>query len=330
MVFSGIVFLVAAARFPDRQEILNNSADIGEQALIEVANCPSYGDNGQLFRQCVGHIISQKKICDFSTKILERLVSAIDSKKCMLPSALMKALFDEMENISCDDDFCEECLCILDVSDFESDIQSQFMIEFLLNFTTGVFKFISASFRKHYQRPLKPMPELDVEDRQVIYYIAGSIMRGYFRIAHRHKNNVKWQKIFSVLKNEVLSSEPVGDIDGEWTRDVDRGGLLYINMTCQKFFLSLTKVVFEHEQKNGSIDYNEVIGIVSKTSISVEWDDIIKDSLPEDLSVGLMNDVIMCFCKACGRGIARRRLNALRAKPVISMPTRHAVASRKK
>ncbi|KAK3908297.1 Escargot/snail protein-like protein [Frankliniella fusca] len=321
---------VAAARFPDSQEILAHAEDIGQKALIKVANSPSYGCAGQLFKELVGHVVASSNFNDFSVTLLKEMVTVIETKKCMMPSALLKALSDEMENILCNEELYNYCLDLLEVSAFDNDAQSQFMVEFMLNFLTEVFTFISASFRKHYERPLKPMPDLDVEDRQVIYYIAGSIMRGYLRIAYRHKNNSKWQSVCSVLQSHVLSAEPLGDIDAAWTRDVDRGSLLYINMACQKFFLSLTKVVYENEKSDGSIDFNQIIGIVSKTDISVQWDNVIKDALSQELSVGLMTDVVQCFCKACGRGIARRRLNAIREKPVISMPTRHTVASRKR
>ncbi|KAJ1524635.1 hypothetical protein ONE63_011119 [Megalurothrips usitatus] len=297
--------------------------------IMQVANCPSYGCSGQRFKELVGHVVGLNNFSDFSSKVLQELATVIETKQCMLPSALLKTLADKVEKISCNEKFCDECLSLLGVSDYDCDTQSQFIVEFLFNCLTEVFRFISASFRKHYQRPLKPMPELDAEDKQVIYYIGGSIMRGYFRIAHRHKNNPKWEKVCAVIKTHLLSSEPVGDIDAAWTRDIDRGSLLYITMPCQIFFLSVTKVVYENEKRDGSIDYDQVIDIVCKTSISVQWDDIIKDALPEDLSIGLMTDVVQCFSKACGRGVAKRRLNALRDKPIISMPTRHAVASRK-
>ena len=84
------------------------------------------------------------------------------------------------------------------------------------------------------------------------------------------------------------------------------------------------------EQRDRSIDYKQVISKVSNSDISVAWDNIISDSLSKEVSIGLMNDVITCFCKTCGRGVAKRRLNFFRQKPLISMATRVSVASRRK
>ena len=76
-----------------------------------------------------------------------------------------------------------------------------------------------------------------MEDKQVIFYVAGSIMRGYLKIARRAKKSVVWKSIASALQTNVLVEKPVGEMlpDCEWTLDVDREGLLYINVNSQHF-----------------------------------------------------------------------------------------------
>ncbi|KAK3932319.1 Zinc finger and BTB domain-containing protein 6 [Frankliniella fusca] len=322
----------AASRFPDKAQIMQNANAMSMTSLTEVSNCPSYGQRGQLFRELLGEISCSNNFDAFSTPILEKMVGSIDTKKCLMPSALLKSLDGEMENILCDNDLFYRCMSFLKLSDyFDIDVQSQFFLEFCLALVSEIFKFISSTFRNNaVSRVVRSMPALDIEDKQVIYYIEGSIMRGYLRIAFRYKANSKWKEISSVLKNQVLCEQPSGDIDAEWTKQLDRGRLLYITVPCQRFFISLTQIVYQNESNNGSIDYDLIIKLVSNCDTSILWDNVIGDSLSEEMSVGLMNDVVSAFCKACGRGIARRRLNALREKPIISMPTRHAVASRKK
>ncbi|KAK3914529.1 Zinc finger and BTB domain-containing protein 2, partial [Frankliniella fusca] len=294
--------LVAASRFPDEKEIMLKANEISMKALTEVSNCPSYGNRGQVFRELMGAVSCSDNFIIFSTLILQEL-----------------SLDERMENILSDNNFFERCFCTLNLSNFDVDNQSQFFLEFCIALVSELFQFISSTFRTTVvRRAVRPMPVLDHEDKQVIYYIGGSIMKGYLRMAFRYKSNSKWKEIYGVLKSQVLSDSAIGDIDAEWTRQLDRGRLL------------LTNIVYQNERMDGSVDYDLIIKIVSNSQTSQLWDSVILDSLSHDKSKGFMNDVVCAFCKACGRGIARRRLNALRDKPVISMPTRHAVASRKK
>ncbi|KAK3929640.1 Protein krueppel, partial [Frankliniella fusca] len=312
---------VAASRFPDEKEIMLKANEISMKALTEVSNCPSYGKRGQVFRELMGEVSCSDNFIVFSTLILQELVGSINTKKFLLPSALLKSLDERMENILSDNNFFERCFCTLNLSNFDVDTQSQFFLEFCKALVSELFQFISSTFRTAVvSRAVRPMPVLDHEDKQVIYYIGGSIMKGYLRMAFRYKSNSKWKEIYGVLKSQVLSDSAIGDIDAEWTRQLDRGRLLYITIPTQTFFISLTNIVYQNERMDGSVDYDLIIKI----------DSVILDSLSHDKSVGFTNDVVCAFCKACGRGIARRRLNALRDKPVISMPTRHAVASCKK
>ena len=148
------------------------------------------------FKEMVGHVVGLESqvFKTFSTAICQDLLSVIADKKTFLPSPLMIALFDKMEEIVSDNDLCDVILSHLKVSNFDIDIQSQFLSEFMLNFTTDILKFISSTYRSTFCPKQLLVPELDVEDRQVIFYIGGSIMKGYLRIAYRHKGRVEWGK----------------------------------------------------------------------------------------------------------------------------------------
>lgn len=329
--------LAAAARFPDAAKIIENSVDIADKTLLSVARSPSVGDSGARFKHLIGHIASiaageeWKTFCNYFCK---ELVESIKEKKCLLPSSLATTLIDKLDSTLSGDNFVTLRDKLNLSENFDSDVISQFLLEFGLNLAGEILKFISSTFRANTSGRIPTvlrLGELDKEDRQVVYYIAGSIMRGYLKIARRSLKSSEWQSVAEVIQSKVLVNKVTGDIDpdSEWTKSVDRGSLLYITTPSQGFFVKLTKVVYGYEKKDGSIDYECVVGSVCDSELSVEWGDIIGDSVEEKVSLNLMNDVILSFCRTCGRGFAKRRLNFLRKKPVVSMPTRHLVASRK-
>jgi len=88
--------------------------------------------------------------------------------------------------------------------------------------------------------------------------------------------------------------------------------------------------VYSHEERDGSINYAKVIDAVCKSDIAVKWDEMFEGEISEEVCLNLMKDLIEAYCKVCGLGVAKRRFNNFRKKPVISMPTRHLVASRKR
>lgn len=326
----------AAARFPDKEKILDNVESIAIAALTSTANCPASGEQGKLFKQEVGFLVSiatSEDWKEFTSALCEELIGLVITKKTLLPSALMSCLMQKVDSLLSDASLIDNLLEKLDIPlIFNDDSQSQFFLEFILSFAREILSFISKTFRAGARRTTKPPPVLDKDDRQVVYYIGGSIMRGYMRIAYRYKASKSWQEVVKVLKARVLQEKPNADQieDANWTMAVDRGGLLYITPECQNFFLPLTTTVFSCEKSDGSIDYEQVTEKVSHSDICILWDDMISQSLSERNSLNLMNDVVRCFSRTCARGFARRRLNFLKQKPVVSMPTRHAVARRKK
>lgn len=270
---------------------------------------------------------------EFARKVCEQLLNPIKSVKYLLPSALASALTQSADTMLCDLPLCTSILSVLELSTFDPEyLPMQFLLEFTLCLVTQIIAFIT---KKLYSYVLprvsrKVHQQVDDECRQVIYYMAGSIIRGYFRIAYRYKSSRTWALIAEVMKSNVLSDKPMVTVDAAWTKSIDRGGLLHPNEKCQEFFVSLTSLIFLHENRDGSINFEEVLGKVLKSNMSAMWDEMIGDSLSESVSLNLLTDIVQCHCRACGRGFAKRRLNKVREKPMASMPTRHLVASRKK
>lgn len=84
-----------------------------------------------------------------------------------------------------------------------------------------------------------------------------------------------------------------------------------------------------NEKKDGSLDYERVYSEVLNSPLCGEWDSIVSDSLPENVSLNVLQDVVVYMCQTCGNSFARRRLNFIKSKPVTNLPTRHLAASRK-
>lgn len=337
--FYFLSFLVeGASRFPDTADMMEHAEEIGMQALIKVSNEPCFGVSAVPFRELVGHVVSLSSGAEwkqFSSKVCAELVKGIAQKKCLLPSTLICSLMDQQENILSNFNLSDSLLDIIGVNSntFSGNTSAQFFLKFMLFFTTELLKYISKTFRANLPRTrvAKLIGEPDKEDRQVIYYIAGSIARGYLKIGKRFPKSKMWQDVVSVLKTKVLMDKPEGDMppDAEWTNDVDRGALLYINTKCQDLFVKVTKVIYSFEKRDGSIDYDSVIKEVCNSQLSVDWDNIISDSLNETVSFNVLSDITKCLSQTCGRGIAKRRLNFIRKRGVASMTTRHLAASRK-
>ncbi|KAK3922594.1 Zinc finger protein 177 [Frankliniella fusca] len=328
---------VAASRFPNTADILAHSEEIGVKALTKVSNGLFMGESAAEFRELVGYVVSITSTQDFSNfshEICNSMVISIQKVKFLLPSALVNSLMDDQETILSDPDSCDTFLKIINVGEqFSADVCAQFFLKFMLFFTTELLLHMSERFKASHPFNVvsKLVGEPDKEDRQVIYYIAGSIMRGYLKIAKRFPNSNTWREVTSVLTSKIFIDKPEGDIstDAEWTNDVDRGALLYINSKCQDLFVKITKVIFSHENHDGSIKYEAVVKKILNSELACDWDNIIGNSLSETVSLNLLSDIVQFFCKTCGRGIAKRRLNFIRRKPVASLTTRHLAASRR-
>lgn len=102
-----------------------------------MANAPSCGDGGIIFRQLIGHIISIPKPQwqAFAEAVSEELLKDILQKKILLPSALLVTLFSTVDSVLSDSDLCNNLLSMLTIpSDLGGNVSHQFFLEFVLQF----------------------------------------------------------------------------------------------------------------------------------------------------------------------------------------------------
>lgn len=251
-----LCFSEAASRFPDRDNIEENACDIGVGALTRTANSFSFGES--LFPKLVGYVVSlshagrdpnddsekrkdETEWENFCESICKQLTRGFPSaSKFVLPSALASNLIKEQERLVSDASLCEYILQKLNPEDiFKEDCRMQFMLQFSLSYVIEILNYISSTFAKNLpRRYVKKIGEPNSEDRQLIYYVAGSVIRRFFNRAYQYSKNGTWQNVKTVLKTKFVQerAEADQDPDSEWTRDVDRGGLFYITPASQSFF----------------------------------------------------------------------------------------------
>jgi len=286
----------AASKCPSTRVVLQNISMIFGCVLDKVKNCPAKGESGLAFQNLLGYIDTMPtcQLEDFEKLVCQQMLNSIELQSYLLPSKLYPYLLDRIETVFSDSALYQELTDSLRVpNNTSSYVVDQFMLAFLLAVPLELVRFISRSVKGVVTKDCSV--ELDDEDKEVIYYIAGSILRGYFRIAYRYKKSAKWSAIMETLKKKVLTTEPT-DAAAAWTKKVNRGGLMFITSECQEFCVPLVQVVFQCEKHDGSVDYGEVLNIVTNSELINCWDNMIGPSLSERLSVNLMNDFIKNMC----------------------------------
>ena len=242
------------------------------KALIRVSNEPCFGESTAEFRQLVGHVASVSSSDEwrkFTHEICDAMVQSISTTKCLLPSALINNLMECQENILDDFDFSDGLLEIIGlIGKFSANVCAQFFLKYILFSTTELLQHISRTFRNNLprRRVAREVQDPDDEERQVIYCIAGSIIRGYLKIGRRFPDSKMWQEIVMVTHRKILVKKSESELipDSEWTCCVDRGALLFINSATQQLFVKMCKIVYSCEQM-----YTSMCNIVESSTVPI-------------------------------------------------------------
>ena len=133
-------------------DVLKHSEDLAVTALTQVSNCPSSSEPGDKFGLLVGHVISISSGEDwkkFSHDVCQQLIQDCDKQKCVLPSALISTLNDQLENLLSVCDLCDEFMKIIHMFDFfEVNVCAQFFWNSAL---ISWLKFLS-SYQAHFDQ----------------------------------------------------------------------------------------------------------------------------------------------------------------------------------
>jgi len=156
-----------------------------------VASCPAATDSRCQLLEMVHKIegMDEEEWCELVSKLEELLLSSVSGQKFLLPSKLLSSLTDAMEVIYTDKNLRETLLSHLSIL---GDLAPIFLFLFISSLVKEILCFIRETVCGHEQYVRRGCDkEFDLHERESVYYIGGSVMRGYFRLAHRYKKKMK-------------------------------------------------------------------------------------------------------------------------------------------
>jgi len=202
---------------PDKAKIMQNCVGIAKSAMDKVKTTPCGGPQKESFHDFLGFVeavINNGSDCwkTFVESVCEMMVDSVQDLRYLLPCKLLGTLCDQVEIILSDVNKHASLINLLNVPEnSKTEVKSQFLLKFVLYFAEQILSFITDSIKVSSQSERNDVITLDDEERQVVYYIAGSIMRGYKRIAFRFKKSQKWAAIWQNIEKYVLTDQPVRD-----------------------------------------------------------------------------------------------------------------------
>lgn len=178
--------------------------------------------------------------------------------------------------------------------------------------------------------------EFNIEDRQVIFYVAGSSMKGFDRMGKRYNTNKGWIAILHAINTRVREGDGktgvtrAHQVDRAWTETLNRKSLIFVGAPAMDFFVSLTYLLYNVESnQNGNFQIQNVIKQVYEDSVTLLlWDEVIGTSLPPNLSTKLLEGVVKSFTQTYAKGVAKKKLNNHLKKAFAAINLRHSIAPR--
>jgi len=337
-------FIDAWAQIPDVNLLVKNSTTICNKALQSISDVVSFGDMGRKFKELVKKaqdISGSPEWKEFCCSLCENFASSISSKKIMLPSTMWNNIFEEIENVSSSlsirNNLKQLLFKALSIPEPSVDprVVDIFICDIVLYTGEQMLSFIKETIIGTRKVNL-PVFSFDVEDRQTIHFVGGSVMHNFKKRGRAFSGNKDWQQIVDVIETRVDSAtspdvDPPSDSDKAWTEDQNRGGLIIIGSKCMNMLMGIAAVVCKFIEPNGTLSHEKVLNAVYSSPVPVLWDDMVGcDKMSESLSLRFMNGVVKNFSQKFGSGLMRRKLNEVHEKPYASMNMRHNVAPRSK
>lgn len=279
--------------------------------------------------------VESDKFKEFCDLFIQELETFLKRTKICLPSSFYSAGLSHFESTLSNEEFLKrmaECLMCI-ASDSSLHVITAFIPEFISYLYEEVFIMIFEKMRKSSAEaaPTLGTVEISQTQRQVVHYVAGSVLKGICRMGRRYPNNLVYQRMVSAIRDNMLegSNFTCENNDKFWTECLSRGALTFVNGPILEFFVGVFKAVSACEQTDGSVLHDDVLEKVMISPVRLIWDNVVGSSLSEEESLSLMAKVVQSFAQTSGKGIVKRRLNVIAAnRPQVSMNLRHAVAPR--
>ncbi|XP_052126617.1 uncharacterized protein LOC127750100 [Frankliniella occidentalis] len=337
----GHVLKEIAFRAPlDMETLLESAHNIGGKVLHQMASKPSVGCYAEAYSSLLAQLKEKESDAAWINlvKFLCGHFKLVISKEyfCM-PSSLLNTSQKVIEDVLSDEETRNKLYSELEeiCPNTPNLIISTFWCEFVHTFADELLIFICRSLREATDQDI-PTINFDTEERQCILYVAGSICNGFKRFSYKYPGSKKWRNIQEAIQSKILEDKLPEELteqekkDRNWTEGQNRGGLLFIRGSAQRFFLSVAEVVASYEDKRtGSLPIEEIQKKIAGGAAKYDWDNIVGSCLDQDLSFSLMTGVVKSFISTYGKGVIQRRMNdANNNKVTVSMPTRLRAAPR--
>lgn len=322
MSFTGL-----ASRYPDKQQMMSESLNLSRSVLQKTILTPCSGKWGTEVNKFA--ISSLENVTDdsfglFLNTIHMRFVEALHSKAFILPSALFSIILDVNEEILTDVDLRQSLRANLPlVQTFHEQVFNTFFVEYVFTLGNKMLHFIAENLLQSYQHSslLKSKVVVDNEERQVIHYAAGAIIRYFVRKARTVKKSGWWSRVHNAITKCIIEGDIVvsaAHSDRYWTEFCNRGGLIFVGKKFMTFLVSLVDVFYEVQNADGadgSLRHAVVLEKVMTSQVRLLWDEVIGSVLNEQDSLSFMRAVIQSFTSTYGKGIAKKHLNRIMTKP---------------
>ena len=154
-------------------------------------------------------------------------------------------------------------------------------------------------------------PTMTKEEEQVIFHICGYIQRKLFRKFNKRQNNKAAVFYLHIVKEWVdlpnENCETVPDSVKAWVNSIDRGGLVHVNNDFYCFIKEvehcLRPILSHNFEKYRHIEL--VTSIVSELKsmecVIEAWRELVGSDIDSnELSEGLMEEVLKCWVSICG------------------------------
>ncbi|KAK3931226.1 Zinc finger protein 510 [Frankliniella fusca] len=327
------------SRYPNKEKIIEEAGNISQITLRQMMSMKGVGKWGGEHNMLLQRLTTDLKLCvpwqDFYKTVTEKYAESLCTGKYLLPSSLLPIICKISDKILGDRDMRDRLLqLLLNSVDFSSQMLECFVCEFVLCFGEQIISFLCKSVVG--EKPSKPKENVvfDIEDRQVIYYVAGSVMRRMLRYGIKHSKNEDWNAIKNTIETRIDENgqgvEKASEADRAWTGEINRKSLFFIGSAAMDFFVSLTQVLYNIESdKDGNFKTETVVENVYEDGVTLLlWDELVGSSLHPDLSIRFLKGVTKSFTQTYAKGAALKKLNGHLKKAFVAISLRHSIAPR--
>lgn len=269
------------------------------------------------------------------TKIHFAVTKSLENSKLLMPSALVNILLQNADELLSDVPLRTDLCALIEVcipgEICEKSLIDIFIADYAFGLVKSILKYYADSLKEGCQsEPEREDVELTDEDKEVVHYVGGAVLRAFHRRSKQFPNSAGWKNIGRAISEKLLESDFVPGPPAcvkAWTAAQDRGGLFNISGALFIFFSGVVQIL-KRTTEVTRINHEKVIEEVCSGAVLLLWDEALGDALSENQSYSLMCGFVRSFSNTYGRGHAKKLINEYKTKGEASVPLRHNVAPR--